>query len=248
MASATSAIVFVLALAGCDRVFGIGDPYEDARRTTGDVSDDGAPDVPPLPDASGSGVVAHFSFDTNLSDDSGTYSGVDYGNLSMPVGHRGSGVGFNGSSCLEVVIPQQLATFTIAFWARADSSTGGALVSRGHDTTTTLHSYQVYDSDGAFGFRVLNNTTEVDQVVTGQFPLGAWGHYAVTFDGQLKRWYVNGAALVSQQAGPITYGSENHIDIGCQDNSSSYFVGVIDELYLYNYALSQNEVSALATL
>jgi hypothetical protein len=81
----------------------------------------------------------------------------------------------------------------------------------------------------------------------GAVPEGAWVHLASTWDGTTIRHYLNGEALpeTGTFAGP-TYSSDAFLAIGVNSvYNYTAFKGVIDEVQLYNYALSPEEVSAL---
>jgi len=82
-------------------------------------------------------------------------------------------------------------------------------------------------------------------------PLNEWSHLAISFDGTVKRLYVNGVQVAIQERMgaldydrtpvPITIGSD-----WTTNNSSERFIGRIDEVALYRRALSSDEVFALA--
>jgi hypothetical protein len=241
------------ALAGCDRVFGLGDPYEDARVSGDGVVDVALPvDVSPLEDGSGGPrLVAHFSFENTLNDDTGAYIGTDYGSgITFAIGHKGSGMLLDGTSCISVTIPDQLAAFTISFWAKPTSTMGGvaALVSRRFGVASTGYTYQIYDSTavGGFGFELLTGTGQSDGQIPSSFAVNTWRHYAVTFDGTTKMWWLDGAEVMAQVAGPISYGSVNDEYIGCQDDIAEFFTGEIDELSFYDGAMTAQQIAALA--
>ena len=69
-----------------------------------------------------------------------------------------------------------------------------------------------------------------------------WSHLAATYDGSMLRLYLNGA-LVSSQArtGTITTTS-NPLQIGADSIYGQFFQGVIDEVRVYNRALTQVEI------
>jgi hypothetical protein len=78
-------------------------------------------------------------------------------------------------------------------------------------------------------------------------PLNEWTHLAMTFDGLIERLYVNGAQVASRNElrsldydaapVPVTIGSDWSSNV-----SSQRFNGRIDEISLYNRALTANEV------
>lgn len=83
---------------------------------------------------------------------------------------------------------------------------------------------------------------------------GRWHHVAGTYDGQICRLYVDGAMVMQRSTpvpGPIP---RNHWDL-CIGNSVveyeggtfSSFDGLIDEVRVYNRALSAAEIQALAS-
>jgi hypothetical protein len=82
-------------------------------------------------------------------------------------------------------------------------------------------------------------------------PLNEWTHLAITFDGLIKRLYVNGAEVASHEqvralfydaaAVPITIGSDFQ-----SNQSDNHFRGRIDEVALYNRALTADEVLSIS--
>ena len=72
-------------------------------------------------------------------------------------------------------------------------------------------------------------------------PLAAnsWSSLAVTYDGATLRLYVNGTLVASQaKTGAIT-SSTNQLQIGGDSIYGQYFNGLIDEVRIYNTALTQ---------
>jgi len=70
----------------------------------------------------------------------------------------------------------------------------------------------------------------------------------MTFDGQSARLYVDG--VIVSEAGPTSYGVyelANNRRIGGSPGDTNHFRGSIDEVRLYERALSPDEVMQLAT-
>jgi hypothetical protein len=249
--------LLLLALAGCDRVFGIGDPYEDAA-----VSDSPRPfdDAPGNDDAIVADAgpddghllepIAHFSFDSSFNDDSGTYTAATVGTgVTRGTAHSANGLVLDGTGCLKVSIDTQSA-FSFAFWARPDSTTGGALLSRNvtSGSTSSTYAYHVYNTvGGGFGFALWDGSGESDFVASNQFVLATFHHYAVTFDGSAKRMYVDGVEIIPpQNVSAIVYGPDGFAFIGCEEPGQNFFQGIIDELYIFGGAISADQIAALA--
>jgi hypothetical protein len=89
------------------------------------------------------------------------------------------------------------------------------------------------------------NVGGVDRSVAGAAAVSTtdWTHIAATFNGSRFRFYVNGA-LVSDvaQAGPIT-SSNDVLRIGGNSVWGEYFAGLIDEVRVYNRALTGTEIT-----
>ena len=65
-----------------------------------------------------------------------------------------------------------------------------------------------------------------------------WAHLAATYDGVTMRLYVNGVQVASRaQTGAIAT-STNPLQIGGDSIYGQYFAGLIDEVRVYNRALS----------
>ena len=71
-----------------------------------------------------------------------------------------------------------------------------------------------------------------------------WAHLAATYDGAMVRLYVNGVQVASRaQIGAIAT-STNPLQIGGDSIYSQYFAGRIDEVRIYNRALSSAEIQS----
>ena len=71
-----------------------------------------------------------------------------------------------------------------------------------------------------------------------------WTHLAVTYDNATLRLYINGvqASSVAYTGNLIT--SANPLQIGGDSLYGQYFQGIIDEVRVYDRALSQAEIQA----
>jgi PKD repeat protein len=75
-------------------------------------------------------------------------------------------------------------------------------------------------------------------------PLNQWSHLASTYDGQYHRLYVNGIEVAKRaQNGPIQQ-SDGALRIGGNKVWGEYFQGYIDEVRIYNRALTPTEINA----
>jgi hypothetical protein len=75
-------------------------------------------------------------------------------------------------------------------------------------------------------------------------PLNAWTHLATTYDGATLRLYVNGMEVGSQTGGGSIQVSTGRLRIGGHAVWGEWFAGRIDEVRIYNRALSPAEIQA----
>jgi hypothetical protein len=85
--------------------------------------------------------------------------------------------------------------------------------------------------------------SEKELSVGPHLPLNAWTHLAATYDGATQKLYVNGALVGNRsQTGAITL-SNGALRIGGNSVWGEYFTGYIDEVRVYNRALTQAEIA-----
>lgn len=77
----------------------------------------------------------------------------------------------------------------------------------------------------------------------GSIPFDAWTHVVATYDGSIKRLYVNGEQVSSVVCSANFLSNTQYFEIG-RNTSSQDFCGYIDEVVIYNHALTADEVVA----
>jgi hypothetical protein len=73
-------------------------------------------------------------------------------------------------------------------------------------------------------------------------PVNTWSHLAGTFDGSTLRLYVNGTQVASRAVTGVLSSSTGVLTIGGNAVWGEYFAGRIDEVRIYNRALSPAEI------
>ncbi len=73
-------------------------------------------------------------------------------------------------------------------------------------------------------------------------PVGSWTHVAVTYNGSQLVLYVNGVQVASKAASGAIQASSSPLWIGGNQPYGEYFSGLIDDVRVYNRALSQAEI------
>jgi hypothetical protein len=91
--------------------------------------------------------------------------------------------------------------------------------------------------------RVYLNTSAGETIVQGTTVLNTneWYHVGLIYDGAEARIYVNGQLDVSMNVSGELTQSNNELRIG-RGEPAGYFVGMIDDVRLYNHALTESEL------
>jgi hypothetical protein len=246
--------LLLLALAGCDRVFGLGDPYEDANvdgprpfadapghddATSHDVGTDGGDTLQP---------IAYFPFDTDFNNAVDGTPGLCANGCTLGAGHTGAGLALDGG-CVQTTLVAEPPELTIAFWARPSSTALSPLVARKWTSVGSHFSWRVFMGGAggqSLGFALYDGGTNdtIKLTATVDFVTGEWHHYAVTFDGTFKTLYVDGAMKAQQQTLAVAY-LDKVVTIGCEEGGTDFYFGDIDELRIYNFAMSGAQISEL---
>jgi hypothetical protein len=208
--------------------------------------------------------VARYHLDGSGADSSGNgLDGVPQGSpVGVADGRFGSAFRFGTPNAGFAVAANPLlqpALVTLAAWVRASTppSPVQSIVSQGAQATCSHASYSLYTGGSALPdrgtrFYIHNGVTAF---VTPAAPTtmwdGAWHMLAGTYDGSAVRLYLDGQLVGSTPGtGAIGYGLTSNAFVignappsGCIENTS--FNGDIDEVLVFDRALSQAEVQAL---
>jgi len=149
-------------------------------------------------------------------------------------------------------LDQMPAGLTVAAWVnRQADKTWNTIISREvKDGTSEYFGLAVVKNKALFsidpdGAHYQNIKSDVDM------PVGEWIHLAGTYDNAEFKLYVNGRLVKSAPgSGPFRFQDQNPILIGGNTNNKGQtwldcFHGMIDEVRLFNRALSEPEIEAL---
>lgn len=104
-------------------------------------------------------------------------------------------------------------------------------------------------ADGTIQWAFANTNPGWNWINTGYVaPLNQWTHVAVTYDGGVVKTYINGTITHSYSGSGAIGDVDNSLNdfrIGGRQVTSHHFQGRIDEVRVYNRALSASEVTAM---
>ena len=156
-------------------------------------------------------------------------------------GKYGNAISFNGTSAY-VNVPsssslQLRSGMTLEAWVNPSRLTGiwRDVIYKGNDN-------YYLEADSTSAKPATGGTFSSPIFGTGALTTNTWTHLASTYDGATLRLYVNSAQVSSQlPSGPMAT-STNPLQIGGDGIYGQYFQGTIDEVRVYNRALSASEI------
>jgi hypothetical protein len=201
--------------------------------------------LPPAPVAAwafdeGMGSVARDSFGGNH----GTVAGAAW----TRSGRNGGALVFDGLDDV-VTVPDSAslrlsAGMTVSAWVKPASLSGWRSVA-GKEAPSS-HAYALYANNGSqqpTGL-VSVDSAEVPVNCQQQLPLDAWSHIGVTFDGTTLRFFVNGSSAGTRAVSGNILQTSGALRIGGNSVFGEWFHGTIDDLRVYDRALSDAEIQA----
>jgi hypothetical protein len=201
-------------------------------------------------------LVAHYTLDGNFNDSS-SYTGLQNGDprngaaiISDPV--RGQVAHFDGVDdyvdCGTFNPSAATGKLSITVWMKWAGPNGGwqgVIGKRDAWTDTdTMWCIEVDRDSSDCRFFQFNSSPEHGINVP---PIGEWQHFAVSFDGTNAALYINGESIGGSQ--PFVFGPKTDARVvfgACEQNGGNPFNGDLDEIRIYDYALSAAEVFYLA--
>lgn len=203
--------------------------------------------------------IAYFRFDepsgptahSVIGSTTGTYQGSFVFGAGGAVGDGDSSVTFDGSTTridLGDAFPFGGTTvFSIEVWIRPQDVVNTRFVVNRTTNASPTEGYSMYLGDTFFLFARQTNGTEFGYVTSGQAPaLDTWTYAVLTFDGTDDVFYLDTAVIQDDQgSGMAIGGGPGHFVVGDHAPAQfNKFNGEIDELAIYDHALTPAEITA----
>ena len=203
------------------------------------------------------GLVGYWSMDdgtgTHVSDlsgnnNNGTMTNMD-ANTDWVDGRLGKALDFDGSNDYVTSATfgdsQAWGALSTSFWFKTSVSTSmHVMVTRG----TSGDSWAAYmDSSGRVGF-IFDVVSDVALLSSNGYDDGQWHYFSSVWDGTDLT-----VSIDKESLGPVTFSSplpgqsaSYNLSLGSHaSNSTFFFNGQLDEVRIYNRALSQDEITSL---
>ena len=205
-------------------------------------------------------LVAWWKFDeaqgSIAGDSSGNqFTGTIAGNpqWQRAAGKFGGALEFDGDGDFIECRPDDGLNITgavsIAAWIKLAKSTPDQKIAGNQDNISGGYKLSIFSDKAEFEVRDSVNALRNNRFIDGGTVLqpGVWYHVAGTYSqGESIKTYVNAKLDREQQTTNILAASSGPLKIGCEPFSGEcQFNGLMDDLRIYNYPLSEAEVAAL---
>ncbi|UBU10721.1 LamG-like jellyroll fold domain-containing protein [Nonomuraea gerenzanensis] len=192
------------------------------------------------------GLVAAYGMDeasgstvTDASDNGNT--GTASGTSRTASGRYGRALSFNGVLSW-VNVPDSAGLrltsgMTIEAWVRPSSVSGWRTVVMKRHSGGLAYALSAGAPDQRPHARI-HTTAAADLPGTAALPVNTWSHLAATYDGTTLRLYVNGAQVAQQAVSGAIRTDGSSLRIGGNGLLNQVFSGQIDEVRIYNRALT----------
>ena len=204
-------------------------------------------------------LVASYGFNENsgttLTDNSGrnNHGTLVNGPTWTSAGKYGPALVFDGNNDLVNINDDNsldLTTgMTLEAWVNPSDLTGyKTVLCKENSTNNFIYTLSANNSTSNTtsqrpNSRMANGSANVTVTGTSKLPLNTWTHIASTYDGSVFRFYVNGVQVSTTNINGTMGISTGMLRIGGTTTlGSQYFTGIIDEVRIYNRALSQAEI------
>jgi hypothetical protein len=205
-------------------------------------------------------AVLHYTFDSDLTDSSGSGRDGSYANTNITsaitnTSRFGAGsLSLTGTNDLNYVSflgnPLNFSSeedWSISLWySAAATNTAGLAGDAQHNYTLSYNrepgAYRNYFLRGSESFNANTWTS------TGAIDTGTWHHLAISVsgDGNIVKAYEDGVEIGPAWSTEDETGMNfNRIGHDISNTGGGYFNGLIDEVWIFNYALGTNEVVSL---
>ena len=197
-------------------------------------------------------MVAHWRFDNDATDSAGGIDGTLMNGADFTTDAIvGSGALVLDSSMSQYVdfgnppnLPAGRAARSMCGWAKTDSVAGGYRWLAAYGSAGTSQAMFI----GMLGNTLVGGGYGGDDVsVAGFWEVGVWRHICLTYDGNVARMYADGTEVTSAAKNWNVVLSRAHIGRQVND-AAEFWDGFVDDVRIYDYALSQAEVKKLAAL
>ena len=190
----------------------------------------------------GAGTIAHDSSGNGLD-------GTLNGDPQWVAGQLGGALEFDGNDFVEIPHSPLLSItekITITAWTYMSANASGemAIVSKGGWAANDLP-YELTEEAGTVIYWQFYDDEGRDTCAPTSPPVDEWYHIAGTYDGQIFKCYIDGELADEWAYAGTMPENTASVTIGKRSRGGTFFNGMIDEVAIYNHALTHKEVVSI---
>lgn len=196
-----------------------------------------------------------FEFEDDVTDTIGGENGTITGGVTYATGKVGTKCAdFDGATTTRVdvgTLDVNPSEFSISMWFNATSFSDARLISKATGTNVNDHYFMLGCEQSGVSFRLSTNSAGTGTEISGSTNLstGVWYHIVGWYNGSVYKIYLNGEEDASgSKTGLVPTSDSVDTTIGNQPLSGGgnrAFHGKIDQLMIWNRAVTSQEISAL---
>ena len=193
------------------------------------------------------GLIAYYPFDGDVQDKALDNDGTDNTSAGFVSGKMGKAKDFDGDD--DVSVPVSIGrlitdNITLSAWVKVDVSDNGyGPIFGARNSGGGREFYQSVNADPANGWYLYGNIGGSTYDFDKSIPTDEWHLITMTYEGSTVKMYCDGSLYGSKNlASSISSFSEAYVGY---DGNGKYFDGSLDDVRIYDRALSQPEIKAL---
>ena len=131
--------------------------------------------------------------------------------------------------------------FSVSAWVNPSNAEGGY---QGIVGSSTAGGFMMFIQNNQLAFKVTTNENGLKLVSAGNIQNNLWQMITCTYDGNDMRWYINGENVHNESLpGPLK--DKSVAWLGWSGWSDEFFEGGIDDVRIYNKALTDQEIFSI---
>jgi hypothetical protein len=188
------------------------------------------------------GLLHWFRGDGNANDLQGGKNGTLGGTVTFPAGKAGQAFSFNDTGGATYPTLNVGNAYTVDFWIRPTGDPGARREVIANNTFSQNFGLivSVYNS-----IAYSHNASDIVSSPQGSVPQDVFTHVTLTYDGQVNRLYVNGNLFATSAVHTETFNNPLKLGEFIQYIGNNRFIGQLDEVKIFNRALTQAEIRGI---
>lgn len=200
-------------------------------------------------------LIAKYDFNGNAFDSSG--NGLDPVSASFSstydrFGNADSAIKMDGTNAIEFTYAfpfNDIASdSTVSFWYKAGDNDHESIIWTNLEANADINRFNIYTAQDGFGADYRAPNVTLNTLYSGGISISSWHHIAISREADLYKVFVDSKLVSAYQSDLNTTPTSIGWYIGHRPRDSGsplHFTGSLDDLALYNRALSGAEIAGL---